>query len=261
MEDLELMGISAEPFPQFLEGLHDYLEDLAVQNVPYGLHTFGEGMESELALGMAQAMLGKTYQKKVEALLQALWQRKPQRMPSASGEREHTIITAEKAVLEAHLLKELSPEIIMEQWFGQQDEELKKQLELAKEFYSMLIINQEMDSLMQGLAGHFVIPRVGGDYTLGCRNHAPAWAQALYLMGLQPQWRDERGESVTGVVPIPQEELGRPRIDVAISATGIFRDLFSNLLTLLHQGVQLASEQDKPDNYVRGEWWLWNGAR
>ncbi|WP_048601998.1 cobaltochelatase subunit CobN [Rubeoparvulum massiliense] len=309
MEDLELMGISAEPFPQFLEGLHDYLEDLAVQNVPYGLHTFGEGMESALALGMAQAMLGKTYQKKVEELLQALWQREPQRMPSASGEREHAIITAEKAVLEAHLLKELSPEIIMEQWFGQQDEELKKQLELAKEFYSMLIINQEMDTLMQGLAGHFVIPRVGGDplrsptilptghnmisvdpttiptpvaWEVGkkltdqfleqyveehghypekvaitlwgvetMRQHGVAEAQVLYLMGLQPQWRDERGGSVTGVVPIPQEELGRPRIDVAISATGIFRDLFPNLLTLLHQGVQLASEQDEPDNYVR----------
>ena len=52
---------------------------------------------------------------------------------------------------------------------------------------------------------------------------------------------------------IPLEELGRPRIDVVVNCSGVFRDLFVNQMILLDRAVKLASEQDEPleMNYVR----------
>jgi len=71
----------------------------------------------------------------------------------------------------------------------------------------------------------------------------------MYLMGIKPKW-DDRGR-VTGVEAIPRSEFGRPRIDVTIVPSGLFRDLFSNLMALLDKAVTLAKEQDEEDNLVR----------
>ena len=52
---------------------------------------------------------------------------------------------------------------------------------------------------------------------------------------------------------IPLKELGRPRIDVAVTICGFFRDMFPNLIELLSQAVKLVAELDEPPemNYVR----------
>jgi magnesium chelatase subunit H len=52
---------------------------------------------------------------------------------------------------------------------------------------------------------------------------------------------------------IPLEELGRPRIDVVVNCSGVFRDLFINQMALLDQGVKMAAEADEPPemNFVR----------
>jgi cobaltochelatase CobN len=67
-------------------------------------------------------------------------------------------------------------------------------------------------------------------------------AQAMALMGVRPTW-DERGR-VTGVEAISRKQLGRPRVDVTLVSSGLFRDLFPNLLTLMDQAAQLAQKQD-----------------
>ncbi|MGI8734346.1 MAG: cobaltochelatase subunit CobN [Pyrinomonadaceae bacterium] len=75
--------------------------------------------------------------------------------------------------------------------------------------------------------------------------------QALWLLGVRPV-RDALNR-VTEVVPIPQAELGRPRIDVVMTVSGIFRDLFSPTVQLLDKAVRLVASLDEPDelNYVR----------
>ena len=73
-------------------------------------------------------------------------------------------------------------------------------------------------------------------------------AQAMALMGVRPTW-DERGR-VTGVEAIPAAELGRPRVDVVMISSGLFRDLFPNVLKLLDQAAQLAQRQDDPGGNV-----------
>jgi cobaltochelatase CobN len=67
-------------------------------------------------------------------------------------------------------------------------------------------------------------------------------AQAMSLMGIRPTW-DERGR-VTGVEALSRKQLGRPRVDVTLVSSGLFRDLFPNLLTLMDQAAQLAQKQD-----------------
>src|SRR5882724_4169906 len=76
-------------------------------------------------------------------------------------------------------------------------------------------------------------------------------AQALWLLGVRPV-RDSLNRA-TGVEAISLEQLGRPRIDVVMTVSGIFRDLFSPTVQLLDKAVRLvASLQEPPDlNYVR----------
>ena len=77
-------------------------------------------------------------------------------------------------------------------------------------------------------------------------------AQALWLLGVRPR-RDSLGR-VTDVEPIPLERLGRPRIDVVMTVSGIFRDLFGATMGLLDKAVRCVAELDEPAeaNYLRG---------
>jgi magnesium chelatase subunit H len=52
---------------------------------------------------------------------------------------------------------------------------------------------------------------------------------------------------------IPLEELKRPRMDVMMTVSGIFRDLFAPTMTLLDKAVRRIAELDEPPelNYVR----------
>ena len=66
--------------------------------------------------------------------------------------------------------------------------------------------------------------------------------------------RSDRGSGdMVGLEPIPLEELGRPRLDVAVEICGIFRDTFPVALRYLDRAFRLAASLDEPDNknYVR----------
>lgn len=76
-------------------------------------------------------------------------------------------------------------------------------------------------------------------------------AQALLLMGVRPR-RNSIGR-VAELEIIPLEELGRPRIDVVLTASGIFRDVFGTHLGLLDRAVRLVADLDESpeENFVR----------
>jgi magnesium chelatase subunit H len=76
-------------------------------------------------------------------------------------------------------------------------------------------------------------------------------AQALWLLGARPLV-DELGK-VSDVQLIPLRELGRPRVDVVITVSGIFRDLLSHQMGLLDKAARLAAAADEPIelNFVR----------
>ncbi len=76
-------------------------------------------------------------------------------------------------------------------------------------------------------------------------------AQALWLLGVRPV-RDALNRA-TEVEVIPLEELQRPRIDVMMTVSGIFRDLFTPTMTLLDKAVRRVAALNEPLelNYVR----------
>ncbi|MGJ5069120.1 magnesium chelatase subunit H [Bradyrhizobium oligotrophicum] len=76
-------------------------------------------------------------------------------------------------------------------------------------------------------------------------------AQALRLMGAEPR-HDSYGR-LCGAKLIPLEQLGRPRIDVVITLSGIFRDLMPLQTKLLAEAALLAASADESAefNYVR----------
>lgn len=71
-------------------------------------------------------------------------------------------------------------------------------------------------------------------------------AYILWLMGVRPVWSGN-GNQVVGLEAIPLKELGRPRIDVAVRITGLFRDAFPNLIDLIDDAVKLVSSLDESD--------------
>ncbi|MFG2196627.1 cobaltochelatase subunit CobN [Streptomyces sp. NPDC048639] len=77
-------------------------------------------------------------------------------------------------------------------------------------------------------------------------------AEALALLGIRPVW-DDASRRVTGLEPIPLDELGRPRIDVTLRISGFFRDAFPHTIGLLDDAVRLAASLDEPagSNFVR----------
>jgi magnesium chelatase subunit H len=76
-------------------------------------------------------------------------------------------------------------------------------------------------------------------------------AQALWLLGVRPT-RDALNRA-TGVEVIPLVELNRPRMDVVMTVSGIFRDLFAPTMALLDKAVRTIAQLDEPFemNYVR----------
>lgn len=83
------------------------------------------------------------------------------------------------------------------------------------------------------------------------KTEGEAVAQALWLLGVRP--RRDALNRVTDVEVIPLAELARPRIDVVMTVSGIFRDLFGATMALLDRAVRRVACLDEPEemNYLR----------
>ncbi|MDQ0392496.1 cobaltochelatase subunit CobN [Labrys monachus] len=73
--------------------------------------------------------------------------------------------------------------------------------------------------------------------------------QALALLGVRPVW-DNASSRVSGFEILPQARLDRPRIDVTLRISGLFRDVFAQQIALFDQAVQAvaALEEDEAWN-------------
>ncbi|MGY3610329.1 MULTISPECIES: cobaltochelatase subunit CobN [unclassified Bradyrhizobium] len=75
------------------------------------------------------------------------------------------------------------------------------------------------------------------------RTAGEEFAMALHLAGLAPRW-DHASGRVTGYNIITPAELGRPRIDVTLRMSGLFRDVFSGLAQLFEAAAEALSERE-----------------
>lgn len=70
-------------------------------------------------------------------------------------------------------------------------------------------------------------------------------AYILWLLGVRPLWTG--AGRVRGLEVVPLAELKRPRLDVTVHITGLFRDTFPNLIDLIDDAVKLVAGLDEQD--------------
>ncbi|MBC8259629.1 MAG: cobaltochelatase subunit CobN [SAR324 cluster bacterium] len=80
-------------------------------------------------------------------------------------------------------------------------------------------------------------------------------AQALALWGCEPVWEPVSGRVVDFEI-MPLSVLGRPRVDVVLRVSGMFRDSFGDVMRLLSTVPKRLAELDEPEemNPVRAAW-------
>ncbi|APG46221.1 cobaltochelatase subunit CobN [Phaeobacter porticola] len=81
------------------------------------------------------------------------------------------------------------------------------------------------------------------------RTAGEEFAMALHLAGLAPKW-DEGSERVSGFEVLPLSMLNRPRIDVTLRVSGLFRDVFPGLAQMFETAAAAlaAREESAADN-------------
>ncbi|MFI5002328.1 MAG: cobaltochelatase subunit CobN, partial [Reyranellales bacterium] len=74
-------------------------------------------------------------------------------------------------------------------------------------------------------------------------------AQALCYLGVRPTW-DKTSSRVTGIEILPLAALDRPRIDVTLRISGLFRDIFETQIALFDMAVRkvAALDEEAADN-------------
>ncbi|MCC4765552.1 cobaltochelatase subunit CobN [Methanosarcina sp. DH1] len=270
---------------EFLDELEDTLEDLKTTSMPYGLHILGTAPEGENLTQMVYAMLGDEFAEEVAAsnnsenasldlldlvLLQnvSIADAQQQVLGNSSEEVNNSLTTAQEyaeklgeskneiqQVLKALDGKYIEPNIggdpILRpdtlpsgRNFYAFDEQLlptKQSWELGKE-----MANQTIEAYQAEHEGQYP-KKIGlvlwaGEST---RNEGVTEAEIFYLLGVKPVWDDD-GEEVIDVELINSSELGRPRIDVLVQISGLYRDTFPHKVELIDKAVYLA--YNDPDN-------------
>ncbi|ALR19703.1 cobaltochelatase subunit CobN [Sphingobium baderi] len=80
------------------------------------------------------------------------------------------------------------------------------------------------------------------------RTAGEEFAMALHLLGAKPLW-DMASERVIGIEILPLALLDRPRIDVTLRVSGLFRDAFPTLPALFGQAVRALGARDEPADW------------
>ena len=244
--DLNL-DLENTPFEDVAHEVQHYLEDLAEQTIPYGLHTFGIPLSGELLDQMIETIvsfdpgkrdnpeyremirqkLSQNYE--MENLLAALKGEFISPAPSGSPIRKPDVLPTGMNFYSFDPRSAPDPAA----W------EIGKKMadDLIESFYNEK--GYYPDSMGVVLWA-----------TETMRTNGQSIAMILRLMGAEPVWSSGRFNNVK-ITPLNQ--LGRPRIDVVVSISGLFRDAFSHTITMLDDAFQKVAvlNESSADNFVR----------
>ena len=277
-----------ETIDAFLEEVDDVLSDLKGQSMPYGLHILGEAPQGDELVGMVNSMLGDDFSTQVsvynnsenastdllskvllenmsssEAQMQVLGTNSADMDVQLNTALNYTELLIESENEIRQILRAMDGEYIAANIGG--DPVLRPEtLPSGRNFYAfdeqLLPTKQAWEEgkvlVDQWLAEYYA---ENGEYPTkvgyilwageSTRHEGIMESQIFYLLGVEPVWDD--GNEVTGIQLINSSELGRPRIDVIVQISGLYRDTFPMKVELIDQAVRLAYEQDEQDNYVR----------
>lgn len=278
-------------FADWLNKLHDHLHALAAQLQPYGLHSFGESKGDELRLYTVMTMLGMDFYKRIdpqepEELFSHDYKQLADSKPFVflrrfllGGEAVGSIQDAalREDVRRAQALwtsLDASPEItgllaglngeFLPTNTGGDPVRNPESLPTGRNLYGF--DPSKIPTKQAWEAGFAATEAMIADYrqrhgkapkklayslwSVETMRHAGVLeAQAMAALGVRPKW--DQGGRLNGIELIPASELKRPRVDVVLSATGLYRDHFPNVMKWLAEAVKLAAAQQEPDNAVR----------
>ncbi|MDD2340261.1 MAG: cobaltochelatase subunit CobN [Methanosarcina sp.] len=271
----------------FLGGLEELLDEYKGQSMPYGLHILGTSPKGEQLVGMVNSMLGTDFADSVHEfnetegaqlyLLDLVLNKganstdAQMQVLGTGNETVSTFLTsAEEYAANLALGEEEIQQVLnaLDGRFipgnmGGDPVRNPETLPSGRNFYAFdqrivpteasWALGQEMADQMLGsyVAEHGTYPKKvayvlwAGETT---RHEGVMEAEVLYLLGVKPVWKNGR---VVDVEAIPMETLSRPRVDVVIQISGLYRDMYPDKVRLLDKAVKLAYAQEDSPNYVR----------
>jgi len=253
---------------ELIHRLDAYLRELGSQKIPYGLHTFGQLPPKEYRRKSACLILG------LEPRTQG-WSREEL---ANLREMEDRLVESGTAEL-TNLLRALAGHYVPP---GMGNDPLRSpdSLPSGRNFYAfdpekiprpeawkigVKMVEQMLEKYRQFHQGRYpekVAVVLWATETI--RQEGVSEAEILYLIGVSPVW-DSKGK-VIGLELIPRQELKRPRIDVLINPSGLYRDTFPHLLELLNEALEKVKGLKEKDNWIRRhllryqEWLLAEGV-
>jgi cobaltochelatase CobN len=226
-----------------MEGLEEYLDDTGSKLTPFGLHTFGVAPNAEQRNATARAVVSLDTASTAEQKAKRVAQLEGDIERSADLELERLMQALSGRYIPTGASADLvrNPDALPtgRNFFGLDPSRIpsKTTYEAGAKLAQQLVDDYRK---RHGAYPVKLSMNLWGVET--SRHEGIMEAQAMSLMGVRPTW-DERGR-VTGVEALTRKQLGRPRVDVTLISSGLFRDLFGNLLTLMDQAAQLAQKQD-----------------
>lgn len=226
-----------------MEGLEEYLDDTGNKLTPFGLHTFGVAPAAEQRNATARAVVSLDNASTPEQKVKRIAQLEADIDQSAQSELDRLMQVLSGRYIptgaSADLVRNPNALPTGRNFFGLDPSRIpsKTTYEAGAKLAQRLVDDYRK---RHGAYPEKLSMNLWGVET--SRHEGVMEAQAMSLMGIRPTW-DERGR-VTGVEALSRKQLGRPRVDVTLVSSGLFRDLFPNLLTLMDQAAQLAQKQD-----------------
>lgn len=235
-----------------MEGLEEYLDDTGGKLTPFGLHTFGVAPPPEQRNATARAVVSLDSTSTPEQKTKRIAQLEADIERSAELELERLMQALSGRYIPTGASADLvrNPDALPtgRNFFGLDPSRIpsKTTYEAGAKLAQQLVDDYRK---RHGAYPVKLSMNLWGVET--SRHEGVMEAQAMSLMGVRPTW-DERGR-VTGVEALTRKQLGRPRVDVTLISSGLFRDLFGNLLTLMDQAAQLAQKQDDEGGNVMAD--------
>jgi len=241
----QILGIDLndENFANITMVAENYLEELTSELMPYGLHTFGLAPEGELLELMTDSIVAFD---------------EGSRESSRDQIRENLILTSNEMV---NLLRALRGEYI-EPSLARDPVRVPDVMPTGRNLVSFdprmvpdKIAWETGKKIADQLLEQYMAEKGRYPETVGVvlwaietmRTQGESVAVILRLIGAEPVW-DSSGR-VSKVKITPVEQLGRPRIDVAVTISGLFRDTFSHVINVLDDAFrQIALLDESPDN-------------
>lgn len=240
---LQDLGITDVDDKESLQKIEHYLQELKRNLMPYGLHTFGRSPKGDALQDMVKAISEANPDRNKERIRQGLTQ-------SGSRELDRLMRGLDGEYIPAREgndpLRNPAALPTGNDFFGFDPEKIPSQAawKLGKKAARQMI-HSSLEK--NGTYPQKVAVVLWATETI--RNQGVNESTILALLGIKPTW----GESgrVTGMRVIPGDKLGRPRIDVLINPSGLYRDLFPGMLNYLDRAVQKAALQTDIRNLLR----------